>query len=425
VCRHLLDAAAVDDGIDYLWLFTGNGMDHDVCCVECDPQAAPDRRPELLEVCEACVARVVDVNDLEGWRGEPQVLERPEQVTVTRKVTMLPDGLGPVTDLIPVGGAVSGPARSWWLLLTAHGDLARLDADSGEVVELARHTVPEEPDRTPWAGRLLRRHLHASPDGRFAAVVNDHGRYGQVIDLTTGSVALHLDGGDYHPETVPLSLAFIEHAGKTLVIHRTAWNRLDVSDPGTGELLTGRGPTAYRQGEERPLHYLDYFHGALLCSPGGQWLVDDGWVWSPVGMPSVWDLSRWLTANVWESEDGPSRRWLCQRRYYWNGPMCWIDANTLAISGLGDDDETMLPGLRVFDVATGVEVRAFAGPAGALFASRGRLYSVAGGAASVWDPATGERISVLDAVNPTSHNPWTGELASIEAGQLIRWDTPT
>ena len=84
----------------------------------------------------------------------------------------------------------------------------------------------------------------------------------------------------------------------------------------------------------------------------------------------------------------------------------------------------MLPGVRVFDVATGVEVRAFAGPEGALFASRERLYSVADGATSVWDPATGERIAVLDAVNPTSHNPWTGELASIEASQLIRWDTP-
>ncbi len=105
--------------------------------------------------------------------------------------------------------------------------------------------------------------------------------------------------------------------------------------------------------------------------------------------------------------------------------MCWIDANTLAISGLGDDDEWMLPGVRVFDIATGVEVRAFAGPSGALFASRGRLFSVANGAASVWDPATGERLSVLDEVNPTSHNPWTGELASIETGQLIRWDTLT
>jgi hypothetical protein len=37
----------------------------------------------------------------------------------------------------------------------------------------------------------------------------------------------------------------------------------------------------------------------------------------------------------------------------WDGPLCWIDATTLAVWGEGRDDEQMLPAVRLFDVATG------------------------------------------------------------------------
>jgi hypothetical protein len=184
-------------------------------------------------------------------------------------------------------------------------------------------------------------------------VVNDYGRYGQVIDLSTGASTMDLDGGDYRLDTVPFSLAFTRHADQTVVVHRTAWNRLDVSTPASGKLLTRRELAYKTQGNERPPHSLDYFHGALHPSPTGQWLADDGWVWSPVGMPVTWDLHAWLDAYVWESEDGPTRRRLCQRWYHWDTPMCWIDPIHLAVSGLGDDEEAMLPGLAERDPRTG------------------------------------------------------------------------
>lgn len=160
------------------------------------------------------------------------------------------------------------------------GRIGRWDQRTGAYQHLATATVPGEP-KSP--------HLHASADGAFAAVVNDYGRFGEVLDLTTGRATLALDGGDYNEETVPFSLAFARHGDATVVVHRTDWNRLDVSDARTGELLTARPSDA-------PEHKLDYFHGALYLSPGGSRILDDGWIWHPVGFPAVWSLDRWRPA---------------------------------------------------------------------------------------------------------------------------------
>jgi hypothetical protein len=64
----------------------------------------------------------------------------------------------------------------------------------------------------------------------------------------------------------------------------------------------------------------------------------------------VWDLRRWLSADLWEADDGPSRRSLCPRGCRWDVPKCWVGENLLAISGIGSDDEAMLDGVRIFDV---------------------------------------------------------------------------
>ena len=81
----------------------------------------------------------------------------------------------------------------------------------------------------------------------------------------------------------------------------------------TGRLLTERTYAPPPGGKGRPEHYLDYFHGTLAVSPDQQWIVDDGWVWAPAGIPRTWNFRRWIEENPWESEDGPSVRWLCQR----------------------------------------------------------------------------------------------------------------
>jgi hypothetical protein len=414
MCRHLLGS----EGNEHLRLLSGHGLEFDLYCTACDVAALKGGPPELLAACEGCVARCADDDwALLAWRGEPGILARTEPLSATVTDVSLPVR---AVDLAPV----TAGSRSVWLLLAQDGRIGRFDADSGEWDLLAQATVPGEPDHRPWTGHHLRRRLHASALGDFAAVVNDYGHHGQVIDLRTGAVTLTLHGGTSHPNTVPFSLALTRHDGRTVVIHRTAWNRLDASDAETGELLTGREPTSSRRGKPLPGHYLDYFHGGLLLSPRGRWIADDGWVWSPVGVPMAWDARSWLRGSVWESEDGPSQRTLCQRAYYWDTPMCWTGEDLLAVSGIGGDDDAMLQGVRIFDVSTGAQVTAFAGPAGALFAAGGRLYSAAADGLQAWDPLTGERTGTITGFVPACHHPAAGELAEVSGELLRRWAIP-
>jgi hypothetical protein len=175
--------------------------------------------------------------------------------------------------------------------------------------------------------------LHVSPRGDLAAVVEARGRHGIVLDLDDGRPTMTLDRGAYHPEQTDFLVAFFEPDGQLRLVHGADLNRLDVCDPRTGGTLTVRSPTSYRSGKERPENYLDYFHGGLSISPGGERIADNGWVWHPLGVVTSWELRRWVREHPWESEDGPTRRSLCARKYFWNGPLCWFDDGTLAVWG--------------------------------------------------------------------------------------------
>jgi hypothetical protein len=138
-------------------------------------------------------------------------------------------------------------------------------------------------------------------------------------------------------------------------IHRTAWNRLDAADPATGASLTSRDIAPYEAGGERPVHYLDYFHGQLLPGPDGILIFDDGWVWHPISIPRVWSVSSWLKLNPWESEDGASIVDLATRDD-WTKPTCWIGERHLALWDLaawdedGREETGHSPGVRILDV---------------------------------------------------------------------------
>lgn len=329
----------------------------------------------------------------------------------------VPERLGTVVDLAPVG------AQPTWLALGEDGTISRWDLATGDHETLAATPGVSEADHESWGGYECRRRLHASADGAFAAVVNDFGRYGEVIDLGTGQVTIVLDNQGDDEETVPFSLAFAEHKGRRVVVHRTKSNRLDVSDARTGALLTERAGVG--PGDE---HELDYYHGALYVSPDGKRIVDDGWVWHPVGLPSVWEIGRWLDGHVWESEDGPSRFLLCDRTDYWNHAMTWIGPDRVAVAGLAED--VMRPWARILDTGRiaeregwqlkmAVELLAFEGPAGRFFSDGSRLFSSDDTGLSTWDPVDGSLLSTVPGFSPTHHHGGAGQLLQLDGG-LVR-----
>ncbi|MDA0180119.1 hypothetical protein OJ997_07420 [Solirubrobacter phytolaccae] len=373
VCRHLVGLTSSVDGPSYYEWFTGVGLQRERLCAECVAHREGGGTIALVAVGEA----ELEDADLVGIRGAPEVRERAEPFDDRVELTRLP---WEILDFAPADDA--------WLFVLRDGTIHR-DLEPVCRVELP----PAEPAHAFWGGAAR---LHVSPDGAFAAVTNDHGHHGAVCDLATGRRTLTLDGGDYHPETVPLSFAFGEHEGRTVAVHRTAWNRLALSDASTGEALVAH---------EREL---DYFHGRLLVSPDGRRLLDDGWVWHPYGIPTVWPLT--LDAHVR----------LTDRAYYWNHGLCWLDDDRIAIGGIGTHDDWMLDGARLF-AAGGEELTAFAGPSGHFFGDGDRLFAAGDDGLTLWDVAAGAMVGRIDGFRPTRQNRAGRELAEVSGGVLRRW----
>jgi hypothetical protein len=432
MCIHL--QACREPWMAYAKWYVGTWLDAELLCIPCADLRAAGQEVRVIGVCEECFEfATYEVGNLRGVRGTPQIIVRPEPFDHVLVETPVPNSVGVVLDIAPV----ESEARSIWLILDERGRIFRMDADSGDCLQVASASLVAEPDHKPWVGHELRHHLHASSDGEFAAVVNDYGRHGRVLELRTGDVTMEVDGGQYHPETVPFSFAFANAAGQVVAIHRTSWNRLDVSDPATGALLTERELKKPQGKEPLPLpeHYLDYFHGALHVSPGADHILDDGWVWHPVGVPSVWSLPSWITKNPWESEDGPSRTDVCARENYWDHGAAWLDDTRVAIEGIGDDE--MMAGARIFDVTLrgkpgplwrtdwqwAREIAAFAGPAGAFFSDGRSLFSSDPDGLSRWDPRGGARTAHLPGFTPSRHHRGARELIQLSGRTLTRLRT--
>ena len=235
--------------------------------------------------------------------------------------------------------------------------------------------------------------LHLSPSNRFAALVNDYGQFGAVFDLQEKRQTMSLNRGDYHPETQPFPLTFFSYKERDLVVYASDWNRLEISDPLTGELLTRRAAIKH---EDRNPHYLDYFHGTLRVSPDCKWIVDDGWVWQPFGIVALWSLERWLD-NPYESEDGNSKRTFAFRDE-WDKPFCWINSASFAVEGIGPEDE-LIHGATIYDLK-GEQISQFAGPSGSFWSDGTRLFSVEDDGLHFWNVERGARTGFLKDFRP-------------------------
>lgn len=239
--------------------------------------------------------------------------------------------------------------------------------------------------------------LHTSPDGRYAAAVNDYGNFGAVVGLASGEVVLSLDRDHVHTATVtPFPIAFLPG---DRVVAATDVCRLDVIDLVSGAVLT-----------ERESDY-DEYHGRLTVSPCGRWVVDDRWVWHPVGVPKLIDVDHWLRAG-----GEPDGLWLKDRGDVWDEPVAWVSPEVVAIQRIGDNDDNMVDGVELFAVPDGAPLRPVAGPSGQMWGHQGLLYVSGERGLEVWDPERGERIGLVQGFRPTAHR--DGVFAELVDGVL-------
>lgn len=253
---------------------------------------------------------------------------------------------------------LSESSSSIKLLAVNHlAQLLTVELVSGEVHVLLDLDIPHFDPSLPIQ-------LVVSPEGDYAAVSNRFGRYAGVYSLSSPAEILQLDRGNYHEDKSMFPLAFVPCNTRLVLIHGTAWNRLDMTEIPTGRTLTRRPVAeAQKDQETQPLEdipNLDYFHGKLIASPDGTWLADTGWVWAPVGLVRTYSFQQWLE-NPWESENGDSVRYFFQTED-WDLPIAWLDHNRLAVWGQVDvdllDEEDWAdigdqPAIAVFDVRTG------------------------------------------------------------------------
>jgi hypothetical protein len=411
ICQHL--TAAPEEY--HLW-FTGVGVDCHFVCPDCAGRY-PELPTELVEATDALIDHCKSEASWQGICGRPEIKQRLTSLRFTHQSCSL--RFPQDSRLIDIQPSVNTPGS--WVALLSSGNLALLNPRGGDLEVLFPLTyLSFEIDQETA--------LCLSPKQDYVAVYQVSNQDACVFDLRTGAISARTNRGTYRPENSHYPIAFFEREGRSLLVVATDWNRLDIIDPGSGELLTERAPTCYRKGEERPPHYLDYFHARLSVSPENNWIADSGWVWQPWGSVRSWNLGRWLKENPWEPEDGLSLRKLAGRAYYWDGPVCWIDDSTLAIWGWGEDDEWLIPAIRLLDVQDGQEIGWFAGPearrprawppkklAPSLFFDQ-YLFSVHDEhGIGVWDIETGERLAQDASFAPINYHPASKEFLSSTA----------
>ncbi len=388
LCPHFI-GAKLDTAL-YFRVLRGKALEADFCCRECGERLKVGEALEWLFACEACVEQIEEnEGDILGWIGSPEIKERNVAFDSALSSIVLLDEAARADAMVPLD---SKRFIGYW-------DSSLFVVEPESIRFVCPAPLPPE-EHKAWKGHHLAPRLYVSPDERFVVVCHDYGRFGHVFDLRDERATMQLDRGTYHPQTQPFSVSFFQKETRSLLVHAVNWNRLEISEPQNGELLTPRDALMF-EGQESPEHYLDFFHGALIVSPDEQWIADDGWVWHPVGELAVWNLEEWLGDNVYESEDGASRRMLCWRDNLWDIPIAWIDNERLAVWGIGREASAMLNGARIFDVSTGKETATFAGPGkNAFFGGEGHLFSVEDDDLHIWDASSGERLGRINGFKP-------------------------
>jgi len=389
VCCHIMGGEAADVFLYFDDMFAEKCH---LVCQRCG-QDEPLRHESLRLICSDCVSEYLHSKP-KAILGARAPKARNTTVHFDHEDIVL-GGIGDI-NIVAVSPDLSESGPRWFAL--AH-DATLWQFDFSKHMANRMCDVPFS--HLDWGKPIS---LVSSANGRFVAAYNTKGQFGCVLSVEDCQVTTELDRGNDHIEHYDFSVSFFESPSRTLLIHATAWNRLDITDPAVKQLLTERQQPNRESLRPEPDHYLDYFHSRILVSPTADWVADYGWHWHPYGLIYSWNLQVWLQTNVWESEDGASKHYFAGRPYFWDGPWCWIDDVTLAVWGYGDDDCNLVDAVLFFDVTTGQQTHWFAGPHGD-FAYDEFLYCYSQDeGTSVWDVATGECLVTDRSLKPLGYH---------------------
>lgn len=245
-----------------------------------------------------------------------------------------------------------------------NGELVELNCDTGQL-----KTLPNIPaDLVIREGAIQ---LKISDDNRYCAVTScvyridgyEDSNTGVVLDLTSGHMLKRLDADDHHMALAPFPVAFFNYQTKTCLIFASEWNKLDIMDLPTGEVLSSRDfEQMPEENDDDDIPFTEW-SGALVVSPDNRRVASVGWVWHPIGVAYSFDAKEWIEKNQWEPDQGKSKRSYAIWDYFWDSPLTWIDEKRLCIWGVQPDYPKAPPNCAaIFDADTEEQLLLFTGP---------------------------------------------------------------
>ncbi len=116
-------------------------------------------------------------------------------------------------------------------------------------------------------------------DGNYTVLFQRYGTKGLV--LKDDELIREISRSYYCAEAYEFPVAIFTYNNKICLAHcPEEYNILEIEDFVTGERLTAKGRESH-----------DFFHSRLEVSPNGKYLLSAGWVWHPVDMIEIYDLT--------------------------------------------------------------------------------------------------------------------------------------
>lgn len=152
------------------------------------------------------------------------------------------------------------------------------------------------------------------------------------------SIVLHRE--DYHAKITKFPIGiFKDSTGTNHLIYGTGWNRVEIMNMDTLQILTAAKSVIEQDAEKRymipstnlPAHSnpwpskFDYFYGAIAVSPNQKRFISMGWVWGSNDSFYIFDIDDFISnpritftsTDAWEHNDRTT---------------CWIDDNRIAVA---------------------------------------------------------------------------------------------
>ena len=161
----------------------------------------------------------------------------------------------------------------------------------------------------------------SSPDGKYSVILENYGTKGLVLE--GDRLIREINRSYYCAESYEYPLTIFRlHTGRICLAHcPEEYNQIEIEDIETGERLTS----------DREAH--DFFQSRLQASQDGKYLLSAGWVWHPVNMVEVYDLSNIATPQYFN---------LCHDEnldLFELSSAVFINDSTVAVSGNGEENE--------------------------------------------------------------------------------------